>query len=73
MDIYIRVITNAKKTEIVEEKGNYLKIKLKAAPVDGKANKELIKFLADRYQVAKSMVEIISGLTSKEKLVRIYK
>jgi hypothetical protein len=73
MDLYVRVITNARKTEIVEEKDNYLKIKLKAAPVDGKANKELIKFLADRYQVAKSMVEIISGLTSKEKLVRIYK
>ena len=72
MDILIKVIPNSSRTEIVEETGNYLKIKLKAAPVKGKANTELVEFLAKKYKVAKSRVEIIKGLTSKEKLVRIY-
>ena len=69
--ISIRVITNAKRTEVVEEKEGVLKIKLKAVPVDGKANDELIKFLAQRYDVAKSQVVIIKGLTNQQKLVKI--
>lgn len=71
-DILIRVIPNSRKTEIVEEKDNYLKIKLKAAPIKGQANAELIKFLAKKYNTTKSQIEIIKGVTSKEKLVRIY-
>ncbi|MBI3290761.1 DUF167 domain-containing protein [Candidatus Falkowbacteria bacterium] len=71
-DILVRVITRSSITEITEEKGSYLKIKLKAAPVKGKANSELIKLLAKKYKVAKSQVEIIKGLTSNEKLVRIF-
>jgi len=72
MDILVKVVPYSSRTEIVEEKENYLKIKLKAAPVQGKANAELIKFLAKKYQVSKSQVEIIKGLTSKDKLIRIY-
>lgn len=72
MDILVKVITRASQTEIVEEKPNYLKIRLKAAPVEGKANAELVKFLAKKYGVSQSRVEILKGLTSKEKLVRIY-
>ena len=71
MDITVKVITNSSQTETVEEKDNYLKIKLKSSPVKGKANAELIKFLAKKFQVSKSQVEIIKGLTSKKKLVRI--
>ncbi len=73
MDLLIKVIPNSRRTEIVEEKDNYLKIRLKAAPVKGQANKELIKFMAERYGVAKSRVEILKGLTNKNKLIRIYK
>jgi len=72
MDILVKVIPYSSRTEIVEETENYLKIKLKAAPVQGKANAELIKFLAKKYRVSKSQVEIVKGLTSKEKLVRIH-
>ncbi|MFA6410869.1 MAG: DUF167 domain-containing protein [Candidatus Buchananbacteria bacterium] len=71
-DILARVIPNSSQTKIIEEKEGYLKIKLQAPPVDGKANAELIKFLAKRYGVSKSKVEILKGLTAKEKLVRIY-
>ena len=55
----------------VDAQREQVKIKLKAAPVKGRANTELIKFLAKKYGVAKSKIEIIKGLTAKEKLVRI--
>ena len=71
MNINIKVIPNSSKTEVVEEQDNFLKIKLKASPQKGKANADLIKFLAKKYQVSKSQVEIIKGLTSRNKLVRI--
>ena len=71
MNLTIKVITNAKQTEVVEEKNNHLKIKLKATPVKGKANAELIKLLSKKYKISKSKIEIIKGLTSKEKLIRI--
>jgi len=48
-----------------------LKIKLTAPPVAGAANEALVKFLADQFDVSRSQVEIISGYSSREKIVRI--
>lgn len=72
MDILVRIIPNSSRTEIIEEGDNYLKIKLKAAPIKGEANKELIKLLSKKYKTSKSNIEIIKGLNTKEKLIRIY-
>ena len=44
-----------------------LKIKLCAPPVDGKANKELIKYLSKIGKAPKTSFEIIRGITSKQK------
>ncbi|MDZ4231295.1 MAG: DUF167 domain-containing protein, partial [Patescibacteria group bacterium] len=44
---------------------------LKSPAVEGKANQELIEVLADHFGVAKSMVEIVSGLKSRRKRVNI--
>ncbi|MCO4755330.1 MAG: YggU family protein [Bacteriovoracaceae bacterium] len=44
-----------------------LKIKLSSPPVDGKANKELIKYLSKLTNIPKSSFEIIRGFTSKQK------
>ena len=71
MDISVKVIPRASKTEIAEQTKNFLKIRLKAVPEKGKANQELINFLAKHFKVAKSQIEIVKGLTSKNKLVRI--
>ena len=67
----VKVITNAKKTELVGKQDNFLKIKLNAVPENGRANKELIKFLADYFNTAKSNIEIVRGLKNKNKLIRI--
>ena len=44
-----------------------LKIRLSAPPVDGKANKQLIKFLAKEFQVKQSAITIVQGETSRLK------
>ncbi len=71
-DIVVKVIPRSSQSEIVEAGNNYLKIKLKSSPTQGKANAELIKLLAKKYQVSQSEIEIIKGLTSRDKLIRIY-
>jgi uncharacterized protein len=66
----IKVIPNAKREKLVEETGR-LKVYLTAPPVDGKANKALIAFLAEHYNVKKSAVKIVRGETGREKVVEI--
>ena len=67
----IKVIPKSSRTEIVEESEKYLKIKLKATPEKGKANAELIKFLAKHFKGAKSNINIIKGKTGRNKIVEI--
>lgn len=60
--------------EFVDEKGRkYYKINIKAPPEDGKANDELVKFLAKEFGVKRSQVTINSGATARMKLVEIEK
>ncbi|MFC1489527.1 DUF167 domain-containing protein [Thermodesulfobacteriota bacterium] len=49
--------------------GDALKIRLTAPPVDNAANKMCIQFLSKSLQVSKSSIEIISGHTSRTKMV----
>ena len=49
--------------------GDAVKVRIKSAPVDGKANKELIETLADAFGIPKSRVELKSGQTSKTKRI----
>ena len=51
--------------------GEAVKVRIRCAPVDGKANRELIETLADAFDVAKSAVSFVSGETSKTKRIRI--
>ena len=49
-----------------------LKIRIKSKPIEGRANKELIKYLSDILEVKESEIEICSGKTSRNKIVRIW-
>jgi uncharacterized protein (TIGR00251 family) len=51
--------------------GERLKIRLRAAPVEGKANAQLLEFLASAFAVAKSRVSLESGELSRQKRIRI--
>ncbi|MDP1612272.1 MAG: DUF167 family protein [Sulfuritalea sp.] len=67
----LHIQPGAKKTEVVGQHGEALKIRLAAPPVDGKANACLLVFLAERLGVAKSAVSLVSGDSSRAKRVRV--
>ena len=71
MKISVRVTPNAKKTELLGIEDGVYRIKLKSPPVDGKANQCLIEFLASHFKVRKSCVRIVSGDSSRQKIVEI--
>lgn len=67
----VHVQPRASKTEIAGIHGTALKVRLHSPPVDGAANEELIKFLAKQLHVAKRSVRIVSGQSSRGKLLEI--
>ena len=69
MKLKVRVVPNAKKSEVIE--GEILKVKVRAPPEGGRANEELIEVLAKHFGVKKSQVVILRGYRSREKLVEI--
>lgn len=68
----VRVTPRASRNEIVEVLSDQtVKVRLKAPPVEGKANKELIKFLSKVLDIPKAKMEIVAGETGRDKLVSI--
>ena len=70
MRIGVRVTPKAARERVVEEAG-VLKVYVTVAPEDGKANKAVIELLAKHWDVAKSRIEIVQGLTGRDKVVVI--
>src|ERR1043166_2111167 len=67
----VKVHPRARKNAITGELGDALKLSLTAPPVDGKANEACIEFFSKLLKVPRSSVTIASGLTSRNKVVRI--
>lgn len=61
----------ASRTELAGRHGDSLKIRLAAAPLEGAANAELIRFLARRLGVPKSAVRVVKGERRRDKVVEI--
>ena len=61
----------AKQTQCVGLHDGKPKIQLKAPPVDGKANEELIALVAEQFRCRKAAVTIKSGASGRTKLVRV--
>ena len=51
--------------------GDTVKIRLPAAPIDGKVNKKIVRILSKQFQVNQSDITIVTGHTSRLKRVRI--
>ena len=68
----LHVHPGAKRTEIAGLHDNALRVRLAAPPVDGKANAELRRFLADAFGVPLRNVALVRGETSRDKIVRVY-
>ena len=73
--ISLKVKAGARITSIdgfIDINGTYiLKISIKAAPEDGKANIAIIKMLADKWRLKQNQLEIIKGGTSNLKLLAV--
>jgi hypothetical protein len=71
----VRAQPGAKRTAVIgvygEGAATQLKIAVQAPPIDGRANSALIEFLADKFDVAKSHVELVSGELSRSKVFSI--
>jgi uncharacterized protein (TIGR00251 family) len=67
----IRVVPNAKRSEVVGEYGEAIKIKIAAPALDGKANEALREFLSKTLDLPGRAIELISGEKSRDKVVAI--
>ncbi len=69
--IAVKVHPRARRSALAGRFGEAWKLDLAAPPVDGKANEECIRFLAELAGVPRSRVRIVTGATGRMKLVEI--
>jgi uncharacterized protein (TIGR00251 family) len=69
--IQIRVEPRSSRPGIAGAYGEGIKVRLSSPPLKGKANGELIAILANELKIKKSDIEILSGKTSKNKVVKL--
>ena len=67
----VRVIPRAARSQIAGTRDSALLVRLKAPPVDGAANEELIRVIAGALGVSARNVSIVSGATSRRKRLRV--
>ena len=67
----IKAVPRASRSEVAGIHGNEVRIRLAAPPVDGAANEELIRFLADALSVRRTAIRLVSGQTSRSKVITI--
>lgn len=69
--LFCHLQPNASKNEFSGLHGDRLKVRIKAPPIDGKANAALIEWLSEEFAVAKNQVQIEQGELGRQKNIRI--
>jgi len=69
--LWLHVYPNAARNELAGFSEGVLRLKVAASPVKGKANKELIAFLAQKLGLSKGDFTILKGHSSRNKLISI--
>ncbi|HEY6059900.1 MAG TPA: DUF167 domain-containing protein [Gemmatimonadales bacterium] len=69
--LVVHVVPRARATEVVGRYGDAIRVRLAAPPVDGAANEELVRFLAERLDVPRSAVAIVRGASGRRKTVAV--
>ncbi|MCY3412336.1 MAG: DUF167 domain-containing protein [Candidatus Heimdallarchaeota archaeon] len=67
LKILVKPRSSKQEYEIWDEE---MVLKIKAPPAKGKANKEIISYLSDLFDLSSSQIEITSGATSSTKMVQ---
>jgi uncharacterized protein (TIGR00251 family) len=65
------IVPNAKQNKVIGNHGGAIKIKLRAAALEGKANAALISFLAEELKIPRRAIVLERGQKSRDKLIRI--
>jgi uncharacterized protein (TIGR00251 family) len=69
--LLVHVQPRASRTEVVGRHGAAIKVRVAAPPVDGAANAELVRFLAERLGVRRALVRVASGTSARDKRIEI--
>jgi uncharacterized protein (TIGR00251 family) len=67
----VRVQPRASRDEVVGWQGAALRVRVTAAPADGRANRAVAALLADAFGVPLSTVQLVRGHASRDKLYRV--
>ena len=71
MRLAVRVIPNARRTELAGERDGELVLRLNAPALEGKANKAAVEFLARHFGIARSRVTLVSGEKTRHKVFEL--
>ena len=69
--ISVKVQPRASRDEVLGVRDGTLWVRVKAAPVDGKANAAMVELLGERLGIAKSRIRVVRGHTSRDKRVSV--
>ena len=67
----VKVHPRARRSAVTGRLGEAWKLDLTAPPIEGKANDACVRFLAELVGVPRARVRIVTGLTSRTKVVEI--
>lgn len=71
MKIFVKVKTRARTDELEKTSKNTFLVKVREVPEKGRANKAIIKLLSEYFKIPQQKVKIVSGVTSKIKIIEI--
>lgn len=69
--VQIRVQPRSSRNEITGVVGEFLRIRITAPPVDGEANKTLVKFLGQKLRCSPGKIKVARGVSGRCKLLEI--
>jgi uncharacterized protein (TIGR00251 family) len=69
--VSIYVQPRASRTEVVGEYGAAIKLRVAAPPVEGEANREVVRFLSKLLGIPAASVELVSGESGRRKVVEL--
>jgi uncharacterized protein (TIGR00251 family) len=68
----VKLLPRSSKNQILGKEREVYRVKVTASPVQGSANKALVTLLAKKLRIPKKDIEIVSGKSSRLKMIRIY-
>lgn len=71
MIFHIAVKPGSRKDEFIIEANGSIKVKIREQPIEGKANKYLLKYLSGIFDVSKSKIELLKGENNPNKKISI--